>query len=422
MNITGIITEYNPFHNGHLYHMKMAKQATNADYLIVVMSGDYMQRGTPAILDKYTRAHMALQAGADLVLEIPCVYACGSAEYFAEGAIGILHDLGSVNAICFGAETADQVKLNFAAEGLLSESPAFQEHLQTLLAKGVTYPKARSEAFLSQLSSDTRKEYESLLQTPNNILGIEYTKALKRRASNIQPYPIERIHSGYHEETLKNQGFSSATAIRSVLNTLPKDTSDALDYVKECIGNQIPDFSLELLLQAVQEKRLVFENDFSSSLHYKLLQEDDYTKYADWNTELSNRTKQCASPEQTFSDIAITLKSRQYTLTRIQRALLHLILNMEYKHLLESKESGYHSYAKVLGFKRSASPMLKQLRKTSSIPIIQQLAKADSLLTPYARSLFLLDAKAHKLYQTVLCQKNQVRYEEEFSKKPLILP
>ena len=170
MNITGIIAEYNPFHNGHLYHLSKARQVTNADYIVVIMSGDYMQRGTPALLDKYTRAQMALQAGADLVLELPTLFACGGAEFFAEGAIGILDDLGSINALCFGAETANQKQLDFIADQFLLETSAFKERLRTLLSEGMTYPKARSIAFLESLQESERLEYEFILKTPNNIL------------------------------------------------------------------------------------------------------------------------------------------------------------------------------------------------------------------------------------------------------------
>lgn len=422
MKVTGIIAEYNPFHNGHLYHLSLAKQKTNADYIVIVMSGDYVQRGTPAILDKYTRAQMALQAGADLVLELPCLFSCGSAEFFAEGAIGILHDLGSIDFLCFGAETADQNKLDFIAEQFLVESEHFKHLLHTFLSEGMTYPKARSKAFLETLPTSDREEYEMLLKTPNNILGIEYTKALKRRKSSIKPYPIARIDSGYHDPNLPKEGFCSATAIRKSLLELFNEPTQNLQRFVETLENQMPSSCLELLLHAVQENKLLFENDFSTLLQYQLLQTKTCTKYADWNEELSNRLYQLFSPDQSFLELATALKSRQYTLTRIQRALLHVILDIYNEDLNTAKKLGFHSYAKVLGFKKTASPLLKQLRQTSSIPIIQQLAKGESLLDPYAKSLFELDKKAHRLYQMVLCQVHSLPYEEEFSRKPLILP
>lgn len=420
MKITGIIAEYNPFHNGHLYHLNLARKTTNADYIVVVMSGDYVQRGTPALLDKYTRAEMALKAGADLVLELPCLFSCSSAEFFAEGAVGILHDLGSISSICFGSETAMQDKFDHIAEQFLSETETFKQHLHTLLATGISYPKARSEAFLASLPKSERPIYESILQTPNNILGIEYTKALKRRKSSILPVPITRIHTGYHDTSLPEQGFCSATAIRTmILEQLQTDSSSPL---LEQLCNQMPPSAFLLLSQKYKEKRLLFENNFSSLLQYKLLEVDNYSEYADWNEELANRIRSFSSPNQTFSELVSSLKSRQYTQTRIQRALLHLLLDIKNKDLLLSKQYEFHSYAKVLGFKKSSAPLLKQLRITSSIPIIQQLAKGEMLLTPYANSLFQLDKKAHKLYQMLLCQAYSLPYEEELSIKPLILP
>ena len=422
MNITGIIAEYNPFHNGHLYHLSKARQVTNADYIVVIMSGDYMQRGTPALLDKYTRAQMALQAGADLVLELPTLFACGGAEFFAEGAIGILDDLGSINALCFGAETANQKQLDFIADQFLLETSAFKERLRTLLSEGMTYPKARSNAFLESLHESERLEYEFILKTPNNILGIEYTKALKRRKSSIKPYPITRMNSGYHDKTLPKEGFCSATAIRNSIHSLQSLPQNEIQKQIEILKTQMPTTSLELLLSALEQKKFVFENDFSMLLQYKLLQTKSCVPYADWNLELSNRLYQVYSPSQSFLELATALKSRQYTLTRIQRALLHVILDIQEKDLSLAKQLGFHSYAKVLGFKKTSSPLLKQLRKTASIPVIQQLAKSETFLSPYEKTLFELDRQAHKLYQMVLCQSHSIPYEEEFSRKPLVLP
>lgn len=416
MKVTGIIAEYNPFHNGHAYHIKQAKELTNADYIVIIMSGDYVQRGTPAIVDKYKRAEMALHCGADLVLELPCAFACASAEFFAEGSIGILDDLGCVDTICFGAETADTSMLSSIAKQLLYETETFKNHLNQFLSNGFTYPKARSEALLLSFPQEKRQLYESILETPNNILGIEYLKAIKRRHSFISAVPIPRVDSGYHDTTLLENHFSSATAIRKLLK---ESTSSSLSF--HTLKGQMPFPALSLLTELHSPSSLLFEDDFSSLLQLRLLEENEYTSYLDVGSELSNRIKQLVSPDLSFTELAKKLKSRQYTFTRIQRALLHILLDIKTEQMQRYQQNDFHSYARILGFKKSCIPLLKEIRRTSSIPIIQQPAKDSSLLSPVANELFSLDRKAHRLYEMVRCQKYHLPYQEEWSKKPLIL-
>ena len=196
MKITGIIAEYNPFHNGHLYQIKKARELTGADYIIVVMSGNLTQRGTPALIDKYSRAQMALSGGADLVIELPACYATASAEYFAMGAISILNQLGCVDSICFGSENGNIAMLTKIANALVSESEDFVQALKNNLKNGDTYPVARNAALAETISGIT--SYDTILGFPNNILGIEYIKALIRQNSSIKPYTNLRIGADYH--------------------------------------------------------------------------------------------------------------------------------------------------------------------------------------------------------------------------------
>lgn len=241
MNVTGIIAEYNPFHNGHLYQLEKARNDTNADYLIVVMSGDFVQRGAPALIDKYTRAKMALENGADLVLELPVLWSTASAEYFAGAGIALLDRIGVTSAVCFGCETPDQAALLSLARFLAEEPSAYRSALNDALKKGMSYPAARAFAVQTSLSaplsgdpsilaSVTPELAETILASPNNILGLEYCKALFRRNSQIRPVPIARIGSGYHANNL-DTSFASATGIRSYLNGLADFYSDlsALD-------------------------------------------------------------------------------------------------------------------------------------------------------------------------------------------------
>ena len=185
MKTVGIIAEYNPFHNGHAYQIAMAKKITSADYCIVVMSGDFVQRGTPAIMDKYIRAHSALESGADLVLELPVYYAASSAEYFASGAVALLDKLGVTDTLCFGSECGDIAVLSALAEALLDETPQFKKVLKQQIKSGASYPQARNHALSVTAPHLTGSLH--VLQSPNNILGLEYIKALKKRQSRIQP-------------------------------------------------------------------------------------------------------------------------------------------------------------------------------------------------------------------------------------------
>ena len=196
MKITGLITEYNPFHNGHLYHIKKAKEITGADAVIVIMSGNFVQRGAPAIMPKRLRTEIALNAGVSLVIELPVCYATGSAEYFASGAISILDSLGCIDSICFGSECGDYKKLEHIAKILADEPEAYRLSLKNQLKTGLSFPKARQNGLKEYSKDDSLDE---ILEHPNNILGIEYVKALYLQKSPIKAYTIKRIVSDYHD-------------------------------------------------------------------------------------------------------------------------------------------------------------------------------------------------------------------------------
>lgn len=261
MKVTGIIAEYNPFHNGHKYHIEKAKELTGADYVIVVMSGNFTQRGIPAFTDKYTRTRMALSCGADLVLELPLYYAAGSAEYFATGAVSLLDRLGVVDSLCFGSECGNIDALMHVASVLYNEPDSYKKLLQDALKSGQNYPAARHNALLQYLSMQPSErdavngnaidcdtvacaaitdvtDYEQILSSPNNILGIEYCKALLKLNSSITPYTIRREGGGYNDDTLSAVN-SSALAIRTALSSkdnlptarsLSADRSDASSW------------------------------------------------------------------------------------------------------------------------------------------------------------------------------------------------
>ena len=212
--VLGIIAEYNPFHNGHLYHIKQSIEQTNSDYVVCVISGNFVQRGNTSIVDKWTKAKMAIASGADLVIELPTVYATSSAENFAEGAIKILDELGVVDSISFGMETNDLSTLNNIANVLYQEPKDYVTMLNHELSRGVSFPKARENALMMHLNDI--KRYANVLAGSNNILGIEYLKAMKKLKSSLQPIGIQREKVFYHDDFVVDD-FASATAIRKMI-------------------------------------------------------------------------------------------------------------------------------------------------------------------------------------------------------------
>ena len=245
MNILGIIVEYNPFHNGHLFHLEQAKKLANADYVIAVMSGNFMQRGVPAFLDKWSRTKMALSCGVDMVIELPVTHASTSAENFAFGAISILENLKIVDSVCFGSELGNIETLKELSNILSNEPNSFKKHLKEHLDLGLTFPKARSNALYkyiteNNLFSISNEHLENILNSPNNILGIEYLKALNKLHSNIVPYTITRKTAGYHDVEI-HDSISSATAIRNSV--------DNLDLIK----SSMPDAAFEILKEDLNE-------------------------------------------------------------------------------------------------------------------------------------------------------------------------
>ena len=241
MRIVGIIAEYNPFHNGHQYHIEKSLELTGADAAVVVMSGNFIQRGAPAIMPKHSRAKMALKNGASLVIELPVPYATGSAEYFAYGAVSLLDDFGCVDALCFGSECGNLNLLKTLAKILVKEPAEYKELLSCYLKQGNSFPLARQYAMRDYLHSD---QVNDILAEPNNILGIEYLKALYRLNSTIEPYTIQRVSSHYHDQELQ-ESYSSASAIRNVIK------SEDFDSLKL----QLSEESFEFLMPKVSHDK-----------------------------------------------------------------------------------------------------------------------------------------------------------------------
>ncbi len=382
MKITGLITEYNPFHNGHLYHIEKAKEVTGADAVLVVMSGDFVQRGEPAIFSKEIRVHAALSSGASAVFELPVVYATGSGEIFAAGAVSLLNALGCVDSICFGTECGNVEVLSSIADLLLEEPEIYRQSLQRNLRQGKSFPIAREEALIEVLGDE--KILREILQNPNNILGIEYLKALKKLNSSMKPYTIRREGASYHENSL-GWKFDSATSIRQVFRQKEEVHGEAhLQQMKA----SVPEDAFEIYKEYLQEYAPATWQDYSLLLKYRLMEECSYinsdssglTKYLDVSENLSNRIGNHLEAYVDPESFARLLKTKELNYTRISRSLLHILLSIKTKDLQEYMENGNIFYGRLLGFRKKDAEVLSCIKKNSCIPMISKLADAKDVL------------------------------------------
>lgn len=396
MKVLGIIAEYNPFHLGHAYQIRTLKEKLHADYVIVAMSGNFVQRGAPALVDKYTRARMTLCNGADLVLELPALYATASAQYFAMGGVSLLHNTGVVTHLGFGVENDDLPLLRKAADILLEDPPLFAGQLQKELKKGLSFPAARASALEKTAACTDASLLRETLASPNNILAIEYLQALSALASPIQPVPLLRKGRGYHDREIA-EGFCSASAIRSSLKKEPLQDSFR--------DTAMPESAFALL--SGYPHAFLFEDDFSQLVHYKLLTESVETlaAYGDSSPDLANRMYHNRHAFEGWSQFCRLLKTKNTTYTRISRVLLHLVLNITTEQYDLQKTPGTVPYLRVLGFRRSAAPLLSSIKKTGNASLITSISRMDHQLPEDSRSLLQLDITASDLYHMVLTGK-----------------
>lgn len=421
MKIVGVITEYNPFHNGHLYHIEKAKELSGADAVVAVMSGNFVQRGAPAIMPKHLRTEVALKAGVSVVLELPVCYAAGSAEFFAEGAVSLLHSLGCIDSICFGSESGDIDILKHIADVLIDEPLEYKELLQSELKTGISFPRARQNALVGYLKDNS---LNSILEQPNNILGIEYIKALAKRKSNINIFTIKRKESHYHSETL-SENYSSASAIRKLLwhasqsvHMEADNTYDepALSDVLLHLEGQVPEACIRLLEDTYRMRYPIYGNDFSLLLKYKLLTEtsESLAEYMDISEGLANRIISCRNDFITFEQFCDLLKSREVTYARISRALFHILLNIKTSDMHAYSEVGHCQYGHILGFRKDSTLVLREFKKHSSVPLITKLTQTDAL-SDVGINMLKHDIFASDLYESVITNKFKMPFINEFT-------
>lgn len=366
MKICAIICEYNPFHNGHLHQLRTARTISNADALVCVMSGNFVQRGEAAILDKYTRARHAIAAGADAVIELPTTFATSNAELFARGAIKILSSIPAVQTLCFGAENADKLAFKSAAGLLFEEPKPVSEQIKKAVAEGASYAKARAQAFAGYIPID-------LLSSPNNILGLEYAKAILAQNAALDILPIARLGGGYADDEL-SESFSSATAIRAAIARGEEPTA------------HVPDFVLKDLPKTT-------ENQLETLEKYAVLAatEQELADVCDCTEGLENAFKKAALLS---APLVQTLTSARYTSSRIRRIALQNLLKINEKLIRESLQAPL--YLRVLAAKKERGDVLSALGE-SNFPLLVR-AHDENALTQTAKRCYDADIFAEKLF------------------------
>jgi cytidyltransferase-like protein len=407
MEITGIIAEYNPFHNGHLYQINKIKEQGDS-LIIAVMSGSFTQRGEAAIFDKWQRAETAVKSGCDIVLELPFAFACRSAQDFARGGVALLNRLGIVNQLAFGAECADLSILQNIA--LQLDDKAFQEKLHSHIANGLSYAQAIS----ASLNSDS--EIAMLIKQPNNILAIEYLRSLHLLNSPIRPLLIPRQGAGYHEEEIKGS-LASATAIRHALYR--RENLSELKTV-------LPPASQELTSQ-ILTSQLPKMNRLYLPLQAKLLtsQLPDLQKIYGINEGLENRILDHAKTADSWQKLIQAVTTKRYPASRIARTLLYLLMGIDKDSIALFDQTG-PLYARLLAASPQGKTILREIKAQSSLPLITKTSQyltttkrreAQTALTPLEQML-RLDTLATELRQ-LTCEKKSPR--NDFQQSPIFI-
>lgn len=362
--VVGIIAEYNPFHNGHYYHMQKAKQEANADYCIAVISGNFTQRGDVSIVNKWAKAYMAICGGADLVIELPTIYSVSSAENFANGAIKILDSLKIVDSFAFGAEANDLATLNNIANVLNEEPKGYTNILNHELKKGISYPAARENAIMMYLNDI--KRYANVMGNPNNILAVEYLKALKNQKSKLTPIMIKRQKVYYNEHRIVD-GYASATGIRELLKN--KEYSD--------VSKVVPRSTYQILGQQANNGRMILSLEkYQKEIIYALrkMTVEEIAELPDVSEGLENSIKNAANNCNNLTELINGIKSKRYTQTRIQRILIYALLGINKKMMENSKK--IIPYTRILGFNSKGKMLISEImNKSPKINMITSVKK-----------------------------------------------
>jgi predicted nucleotidyltransferase len=363
MRATGVVVEYNPFHNGHYYHLQESKNVTQADCIIAVMSGNFLQRGEPALLSKWKRTKMALLGGADLVIELPYSFATSHAPRFAFGSIYLLQAAGA-DSFCFGSESGDVSVFNETHDMVSSQDPIYQSHVSEYMSQGFSYPAAAAKAY-EQLKLPLSLD----LSKPNNILGFEYIRASRELGSAIKPITIKRKNADYHDVVLGKGDIASATAIREAI--FSHNIESAVKYM--------PAFTLDILKDEKKKKGALMNWEcFYPLLRYQLLSSSplELNRFYEIEEGLEYRMIEAMKASDSFQSFMTRLKTKRYTWTRLQRACLH-VLNKIHKEDMHRILESPPAYLRILGMTETGREYLSTVKKSLELPLVTTVSKHD---------------------------------------------
>lgn len=385
---TGVIVEYNPFHNGHLYHIKQSRKHTDADVIIAVMSGHFLQRGEPAFVDKWTRTKMALANGADLVIELPYIYSTAQASDFAKGGVLLLESL-QCDFLSFGSEQGDITPFLDTYKLLEGHNSELQENIKQLVKTGLSYPRALNTAYQQLIPNHTRSYAD--LTKPNNILGYHYVENIQKYHTNIKPITIQRIQAGYHDAIEKGQTIASATGIRQAIQG-QHSIKSVRAFLPQASFNAITDWHDEFHHFASWEL-------FWPYLQFSILRmsPEEIALCAEVTEGIEFSIIKAAKECSDFNSFMEKVKSKRYTWTRIQRMLTHIFTNFTWQQL---KSSNLPSYIRLLGMSKNGQHYLSERKKLFTLPIISRVASSkDSMLLQdiHATDLYMLALGKNKI-------------------------
>jgi len=427
MKVLGIVVEYNPFHNGHLYHLTEAKRICNPDFTVAVMSGSFTQRGEPAIVDKFARTEIALRCGVDLVLELPTIYAIQDAGGFAFGAISSLAATQVVTDIVFGSESADLEGLEKIAKVLVEQPPLYLRFLHEELKRGHSFPNARRIAIMRYAASEKVFDPSTLkiIERSNDILGLEYIVSAKKLGSDIRFHVVKRVGADYHDGSFKG-AFSSATAIRNLIRR----------GEMEQVQHALPQESFSILRREIEAGRgPVFYEDMERLIMgvFRTLTRDDLREYAGFNEGLDQRFAFYAARSGTLQGFLEAVKAKRFTFSRLRRLSIYPILQIK-KDLIEESNSKGPQYLRILGFNEMGRKLLHQMKKVCTVPLItnasnyisvaketvkkDRFQEFDSILF---KRQFELDVRATNLHSLYFSNTEDRSYERDMRLGPVII-
>ena len=421
MRAVGIIAEFDPFHDGHAYLIREARRLSGADFVVVAMSGDFVQRGEPAVFDKFERARAAVGRGADVVFELPTAYATSGAKIFSEAGVRLLSATGVVDSICFGSECGDIETLSRASELLDNESEEFKNALLKYQKEGDSYPKAREKA-LHDLG--VSEDLVRVMREPNNILGIHYISAISNCCPELKPFTVKRKGAGYHDRNTTGDGFKSASEIRAGIfertagnraGMFERTTGNRAGMVEDGVGNDSEKLNKELINHGSCP---ICADDFSQVLFARLLSltPEQLTRFADVSEPLARAVMKHREKSMSFSELVSEVKSKNNLYTSVGRALLHVVLDMKEEIRPEAGDLRI-PYLRLLAFRESSSGLLRSMRNNPVCPLITKPADAPCRND----ELFKLDVRAASLYNGAILSGYGVRPEEDMKRGPVIV-